>query len=79
MFASWSLPVVLQIQKARIKVNPKKLYQADGYAAQELLKVTSVLYEAIKTENLLNDDVAGSGDAGELSVITSNINAKVLQ
>jgi len=32
--------------KARIKLNPKKLYTADGYAVQELLKVASMLYNA---------------------------------
>ncbi|XP_043482494.1 clusterin-associated protein 1 [Leptopilina heterotoma] len=31
---------------ANIKLNTKKLYQADGYAVQELLKVTQLLYEA---------------------------------
>ncbi|CAH1794146.1 unnamed protein product [Owenia fusiformis] len=35
--------------KAHIKLNTKKLYQADGYAVKELLKVTSVLYSAMKT------------------------------
>jgi clusterin-associated protein 1 len=31
--------------KARIKLNPKKLYQADGEAVTEILKITSVLYK----------------------------------
>ncbi|KAL3877093.1 hypothetical protein ACJMK2_034848 [Sinanodonta woodiana] len=39
--------------KAHIKLNTKKLYQADGYAVKELLKVTSVLYNAMKT-NVVN-------------------------
>lgn len=30
-------------------MNTKKLYQADGYAVKEMLKVTSVLYNAMKT------------------------------
>ena len=30
--------------KARIKLNPKKLYQADSEAVTELLKITSLLY-----------------------------------
>lgn len=34
--------------KAHIKLNTKKLYQADGYAVKELLKATSVLYGAMK-------------------------------
>ena len=35
--------------KAHIKLNTKRLYGADGYAVKELLKVTSVLYDAMKT------------------------------
>ena len=31
--------------KARIKLNPKKLYQADSEAVQELIKITSLLYK----------------------------------
>ena len=43
------LLIYLQATKAHIKMNTKKLYQADGYAVKELLKVTSVLYNAMKT------------------------------
>lgn len=32
--------------KARIKLNPKKLYQADSDAVTEILKITSLLYKA---------------------------------
>lgn len=32
--------------KARIKLNPKKLYQADAQAVTEILKITSLLYKA---------------------------------
>ncbi|XP_051637124.1 clusterin-associated protein 1 isoform X1 [Manacus candei] len=38
--------------KAHIKLNTKKLYQADGYAVKELLKVTSVLYGAMHTQGV---------------------------
>ena len=31
--------------KARLKINPKKLYQADNAAVQEMLKITTVLYK----------------------------------
>uniref|UniRef100_A0A8C9F658 Clusterin associated protein 1 n=1 Tax=Pavo cristatus TaxID=9049 RepID=A0A8C9F658_PAVCR len=43
--------------KAHIKLNTKKLYQADGYAVRELLKVTSVLYSAMHTEGMERADV----------------------
>ncbi|XP_055941366.1 clusterin-associated protein 1-like [Argiope bruennichi] len=36
--------------KGYIKLNAKKLYMADGYAVKELLKLTSLLYEATKTK-----------------------------
>lgn len=36
--------------KGYIKLNAKKLYMADGYAVKELLKLTSLLYEAMKTK-----------------------------
>ncbi|XP_078052995.1 clusterin associated protein 1 [Augochlora pura] len=32
--------------KTNVKLNTKKLYQADGYAVKELLKVTTLLYDA---------------------------------
>jgi clusterin-associated protein 1 len=35
------------LTKARIKLNLKKLYAADGYAVKELLKIASVLYKAV--------------------------------
>ncbi|XP_077130706.1 clusterin-associated protein 1 isoform X1 [Ranitomeya variabilis] len=38
--------------KAHIKLNTKKLYQADGYSVKELLKVTTVLYNAMKTKGI---------------------------
>ncbi|NWI86795.1 CLUA1 protein, partial [Pitta sordida] len=38
--------------KAHLKLNTKKLYQADGYAVKELLKVTSVLYRAMNTKGV---------------------------
>ncbi|NWR38046.1 CLUA1 protein, partial [Tachuris rubrigastra] len=43
--------------KAHIKLNTKKLYQADGYAVKELLKVTSVLYGAMNTKGVERADL----------------------
>ncbi|XP_028395560.1 clusterin-associated protein 1-like [Dendronephthya gigantea] len=45
--------------KAHIKLNTKRLYGADGYAVKELLKVTSVLYDAMKT-NVTEDSDSDS-------------------
>lgn len=44
--------------KVHIKLNTKKLYQADGYAVKELLKVTSVLYGAMDTKGVERADVS---------------------
>lgn len=38
--------VLLMLQNSRIKMNPKKLYMADGYAVQELLPALRILYLA---------------------------------
>lgn len=40
--------------KANIKLNTKRLYQADGYAVKELLKITTLLYDALKNSDLAN-------------------------
>lgn len=62
-----------QATKAHIKMNTKKLYQADGYAVKELLKVTSVLYNAMKTNvSTLSDQT--DDDTGP---ITFDISSKV--
>ncbi|KAF7286460.1 clusterin associated protein 1 [Rhynchophorus ferrugineus] len=48
--------------KAGIKLNTKRLYQADGYAVKELLKITTILYDALNVnldeneEDRLNED-----------------------
>ncbi|XP_063199706.1 clusterin-associated protein 1 isoform X3 [Chroicocephalus ridibundus] len=44
--------------KAHIKLNTKKLYQADGYAVKELLKITSVLYGAMNTKGVERTDLS---------------------
>ena len=63
-----------QNARAHIKLNMKKLYQADGYAVKELLKVTSVLYNALKTSG---SGIGNQpGDDGDVSV-AFNIASKV--
>lgn len=44
------MSVFLQATKAHVKLNLKRLYQADGYAVKEMLKITSILYNAMKTK-----------------------------
>lgn len=45
--------------KGRIKLNTKRLYQADGYAVKELIKISQVLYEAIKSNPEEDDEILG--------------------
>ena len=51
--------LTLQATKTRIKLNPKKLYMADGYSVQEMLKVVTMLYNAVKSNkaDAVNEDV----------------------
>ena len=52
----------------------KKLYQADGYAVKEMLKVTTVLYNAMKTDvSKLQEDVETN------NTVNFDISSKVLQ
>jgi hypothetical protein len=39
---------VIMLSKGRIKINAKRMYQADGYAVKELLKIASVLYSSMQ-------------------------------
>lgn len=39
----------LQANKAHVELNTKNVYKADGYAVKEMLKVTSLLFGAMKT------------------------------
>lgn len=39
----------VMLTKARMKLNIKRLYSADGLAVKELLKVASLLYRATET------------------------------
>lgn len=50
------MPPWLQATKAHIKLNTKHLYQADGYAVKEMLKITTVLYSAMKTKQMALED-----------------------
>ncbi|XP_071976246.1 clusterin-associated protein 1 isoform X3 [Engystomops pustulosus] len=59
--------------KAHIKLNTKKLYQADGYSVKELLKVTTVLYNAMKTKGI---DNIQSGDE-DMSTFKFDLGTKI--
>eukprot|EP01039_Chlorochromonas_danica_P009557 gene9557-10562_t len=46
----------LMANKARLKLNTKKLYASDGKAVQELLKLATLLYNATKTVSRRNEE-----------------------
>lgn len=50
--------VEIVAHKAKIKLNPKKLYNADGRAVQELLKFAVFLFDSLKASN----DALKNGD-----------------
>ncbi|XP_060946716.1 clusterin-associated protein 1 homolog [Limanda limanda] len=47
--------VQFMVTKAQVKLNLKHLYQADGYAVREMLKITSQLYDNLE-ERVTPDD-----------------------
>ncbi|CAK9094756.1 unnamed protein product [Durusdinium trenchii] len=57
------------VLKTGLKLNPKKLYGADGYAVKELLRLASVLYEAQKSVG----DVAPGEPRGEDFALNSKL------
>ncbi|XP_074647705.1 clusterin-associated protein 1-like [Tubulanus polymorphus] len=61
--------------KAHIKLNTKKLYQADGYAVKEMLKVTSILYNAMKTK--LNPNEQTNDDDDDMSQLSFDISSRL--
>jgi clusterin-associated protein 1 len=59
---------MLQASKANIRLNTKRLYQADGYAVRELLKATSVLYSALRVNAAaLGDDSSSVSSPVDIS------------
>jgi clusterin-associated protein 1 len=57
------------LSKAQIKLNPKKLYEANGYAVKELLKVATMLNKAM--------NVSGGDDEEVVSNMDFNMNSKL--
>ncbi|KAI3388126.1 hypothetical protein SNEBB_001186 [Seison nebaliae] len=65
--------------KQHIKLNTKKLYQADGYAVKELLKMTTVLYDAyLQNKEMLKDDTMADDEMMMAdSTLIQNTNAQI--
>ncbi|XP_043585440.1 clusterin-associated protein 1 [Bombus pyrosoma] len=56
--------------KTSVKLNTKKLYQADGYAVKELLKVATLLYDA--QNNSINNSIMSDDNFSTVSFDISN-------
>lgn len=68
--------VVAEMQaKARLRLNAKKLYAADGFAVKELLKLARVLYEAsqIDVSRLEGDSPDDDDDVSVKSLLGSRV------
>ncbi|KAI1724939.1 clusterin-associated protein-1 domain-containing protein [Ditylenchus destructor] len=63
--------VLALIQKARVKLNPKNLYQSDGHAIREILPVLRILYDTVKQTKTDEHD-----DRAQLSTLRAQVNAK---
>ncbi|CAB3387681.1 Hypothetical predicted protein [Cloeon dipterum] len=59
--------------KVQIKVNTKRLYQADNYAVKELLKIVTVLYNALESDKSDADDDDDEG----ASYVPVDISSKI--
>ncbi|KZC04552.1 Clusterin-associated protein 1, partial [Dufourea novaeangliae] len=59
--------------KPNVKLNTKKIYQADGYAVKELLKITTLLYDAQINSN--NNNKITSDD--NFNVASFDISGKI--
>lgn len=49
--------------KTNVKLNTKKLYQADGYAVKEMLKIATLLYDAQNSSNTEENQSSGNQNA----------------
>ncbi|XP_011700898.1 PREDICTED: clusterin-associated protein 1 isoform X1 [Wasmannia auropunctata] len=49
--------------KTNVKLNTKKLYQADGYAVKEMLKIAVLLYDAQNSSNTEKNQSGGNQNA----------------
>eukprot|EP00758_Cryptobia_borreli_P010597 Tbor_TRINITY_DN5582_c0_g1::TRINITY_DN5582_c0_g1_i5::g.12585::m.12585/K19684/CLUAP1, DYF3; clusterin-associated protein 1 len=62
------------LNKGRIKLNIKKLYQGDGHAVQELLKLAKVMILAMKARNNDEEDYNNNNNNNNNNISSLNIN-----
>lgn len=59
--------------KARIILNPKKLYEASGYAVKELLKIATMMYKAMQSSATIIDEE----EVGANTMMDFNMSSKL--
>ena len=57
--------------KARIILNPKKLYEAQGYAVKEMLKIAQMMYKAMQSSS------GGDEDENSGALMDFNMSSKL--
>jgi len=57
-----------QALKTNIKLNTKKLYQADGYAVKEMLKIATLLYDAQNSSNIEKNQSSSNQSAANFDI-----------
>lgn len=65
---------MLQALKTSVKLNTKKLYQADGYAVKEMLKMTVLLYDAQSSSGGIEQNRSNSNQSAVNFDISDKIN-----
>jgi len=63
--------------KARITLNPKKLYEAQGYAVKEMLKIAQMMYKAMQSSSIGEDEEAGGTMGGAGQLMDFNMSSKL--
>ena len=64
--------------KARITLNPKKLYEAQGYAVKEMLKIAQMMWKAMQSSSSNDEDDPGMGVAGTANqLLDFNMSSKL--
>ena len=63
--------------KARITLNPKKLYEAQGYAVKEMLKIAQMMYKAMQSSMTGDDEEGGGSMTGAAQLMDFNMSSKL--
>lgn len=63
--------------KARIILNPKKLYEASGYAVKELLKIATMMYKAMQSSaSIMEEEEIGNNTMMDFNMSSKLHNLK---